>query len=412
VVASSGLNGSGGVGQPPLKVCFVGTPWLAVGPRRGGIPKTILELARILSREHEVHIVSAAPATNDIVAGTDRLHFHYAKVREVPEYPIAEKLAFDSTGLGLLGRMVFAILVIFAEYAKLRRIHRFDVTLLTNKFVALPILVSSKMRRHEVFVYSEQNIWPWMYSRPVALFARLRYVTNVGLGRLVCRMSDAVHANSDSIRDGILRHGGGGAPIVPIPNGVDRELLAEDIANLGEPLLVAFVGRLVEDKGVLILDDVIRKMAASDKQIRFVVFGDGPLRERLSDLEGRRCTLMGSRSREEVLEALRTVAVILFLSPVENVPSLALLEALALGKAVIATNVGDTGRFLSDGQNALLCDPNPEAVVRAIQAIVNDQPLYERLTSRARALAAENSWEHVGQRHVTLFRSLIRAERT
>lgn len=396
-------------GPPALSICFVGTPWLAVGPEKGGIPKMILELSRVLSRDHDVHILCPKPASEEVMTDDRGRHFHYAQVREVPVYPIPEKLTLNATGLGLLVRMIFAIGAIFAAYARMRREYRFDVTMLTNKFVALPILALFRRQRREVFIYSEQNIWPWLYSPPPGMLARFRYVANAVLGVLACQMSDAIHANSDSIRDGLLRQGVSGRPVAVIPNGVDMDFQQTIPAPLSHPIRVAFVGRLVEDKGVQILVDVIRKVETSGRQIHFVIFGDGPLRSLVLEARGQYSTFLGDRPREEVLSALRSVHIALFLSRVQNIPHLALLEALALGKAVIATNVGDTSLFLSDRQNALLCQPDPDAVVRAILNIADDNALYARLSSGAQALAAANSWGEIARRHLIVFTSLIRS---
>jgi len=390
-----------------LKICFIGTPWLAVTPKRGGIPKTILELSRVLSRDHEVHILCPEPVSEEPEGDGGKLRFHYAPVREVVAYPIPEKVAMSVRGIGLFARMTFAIAAIFVAYAKVHRQYSFDVTLVTNKFVALPILGAFGRRHRGIFVYSEQNIWPWLYPVPRGSLDRLRYYTNVWLGKLTYSLSDAVHANSDSIRDALLRYGMASKPIAAIPNGVENKLIEVGPTSLLMPLRVAFVGRLVEDKGAQILVDVIRRMAASDSRVHFTIFGDGPFRRRLMEAKTENYTLLGNRPREEVLDALRSIQVILFLSAVENVPSLALLEALAMGKAVVATNVGDTPRFLSDGQNAVLCDPDAEAVEVAVLRIADDGNLYDRLTQGARALAAANSWEEMGRRHLTLYKVAI-----
>jgi len=157
--------------------------------------------------------------------------------------------------------------------------------------------------------------------------------------------------------------------------------------------------------------EVIRLLNASDHQVHFAVFGDGPLRHLFSNKPIENCTWFGELPREEVLAHLRSSHVALFLSPVENVPSNALMEALALGKAVIATQVGDTSRFLVDGQSGMLCDPNPASVANAITAVLDDRDQYHRLTSGAQMLAAGYSWEEIAGRHMAFYAALIpRAE--
>lgn len=390
-----------------LEICFVGTPWLAVGPNRGGIPKTILELSNALSEKHDVHVISARP-----VVGTDRIYgtgvrFHYAPVSEVRTYPIPDAMEPGLQGLRMLGRMAFAVVAIAASYAAIRGKRRFDVTIMANKFVALPILLLAS-KRGTVFVYSERNIWPWLHGLPVKGWSRLRYLANVWLGRLVSRMSDAIHANSDSIRTALIARGLSGQRIVTIPNGVDLNELPTSRRELSEPLQIGFVGRLVEDKGARVLRATILRMNAMNRRVQFSVFGDGPLRNLFAETTSN-CTWHGERSRREVLAHLRSCHVVLFLSPVENVPSNALMEALALGKAVIATKVGDTSRFLVHGENGLLCNPDPDSVARAIISLLEDRELYDRLTSGARSLAQQFSWDEIAARHLAFYTSLLPA---
>ncbi len=392
-----------------LKICFVSTPWLSVGPKRGGIPKMILELSRALSREHEIHIVCPRPIPESEPHVEPGVQFHFAAARELLTYPIPEKVEPNLKGVRLLTQMFFGVAAIFATYAEVLRKHRFDVTYITNKYVAVPILLTLRGRRHGMFVYSEQNIWPWLYPTPPGGSALLRYLVNLWLGKLVCRLSDAVHANSNSLRETLLSLGVDGRRIAAIPNGVEVPPQDAEPEPLTEPLRVAFVGRLVEDKGVKILADAIRRVNAERKRVDFVIFGDGPMRSLLPENGAENCTVMGDRPREEVLAALRSIHITLFLSPVENIPSLALLEALALGKAVIATRVGDTPRFLSDGANAVLCEPNAVSVARAIAMVSGDRALYSTVTSGAQALAATYSWDEVAARHLAFYLSAIGA---
>jgi len=92
--------------QRRLRICFVGTPWLAVGPDRGGIEKVLLELSRIISRDHEVHVVCPTPRDEAPSTGEPKIVFHYAPVTEVRRYPIRDKLDFTLEGILLSVRFL------------------------------------------------------------------------------------------------------------------------------------------------------------------------------------------------------------------------------------------------------------------------------------------------------------------
>gem|GEM_PF-3838497 len=390
-----------------LSICFVGTPWLAVQGRTGGIPKTLLELSRVLARNHEVHIVCPTPRSVEGARAGPEVQLHYAPVLEVRHYPIRDYLDLSLPGVALVLRLVFAAIVMAALYSGLRRKHELDVTYLSNKYVAAPLLLLRGKRTTGAFIYSERNIWPWLHPAPIEGWARLRYKANVFLGRIVCQRSDAVHVLSESLRDAMASHGVDGRIIAPIPNGIDIPQRKIDPPPLSPPIRVGFVGRLVEVKGVRILVGAIQKLNVLRPDVQFDVFGDGPLRPLLDDGKLQNCRIWGDRPREEVLHALRSIHIALFLSPIENVPSNALLEALAMGKGVVATDVGDTKRVLTDGRNAVLCAPDSAAVANAVDVLCRTAGLYETVTAGARELAASYAWEKIAGRHLTLYESAL-----
>lgn len=390
-----------------LNICFVGTPWLAVGPARGGIEKILWELSRIMSQAHEVHIVCPAPREDRTRPVKSEVVFHYAPISELRDYPVRDRLDFTKEGVMLAVRLFFAIVGMAAFFVALHRKHEFDVTFISNKYVAAPILWGRRRGGPGIFIYSEQNTWPWLHPTPPRGSARLRHRVNVFLGRHVCQLSDLVQVNSESLRDAMAANGIDSKRLVPIANGSEIPAQESATPSLSEPIRVGFVGRLAEEKGIRILVDTIRAVNAARPEIRFDIFGDGPLRSLVLQSGLRNFTLWGERPRDEVLDALRLIHIILFLSPVENIPSVALMEALALGKAIVATSVGDTPRFLTDGRNALLCNPDPAEVAKAIATLCHIPGLYETVTRGARALAASYSWEEIARRHLDMYLSLL-----
>ncbi len=102
-------------------------------------------------------------------------------------------------------------------------------------------------------------------------------------------------------------------------------------------------------------------------------------------------------------EVLSRAKIFLSLQHTENYPSQALLEAMASGCAVIATDVGETRKLL-DESCALLIPPNSDRLADAINRLVNESLLRKRLglTARERVLR-----EHTLERFATYFESDI-----
>ncbi|OXR50248.1 hypothetical protein PuT2_05680 [Pusillimonas sp. T2] len=103
------------------------------------------------------------------------------------------------------------------------------------------------------------------------------------------------------------------------------------------------------------------------------------------------------------LKVLSRAKIFLSLQRVENYPSQALLEAMASGCAIIATDVGETRRLL-DESCALLIPPNPEFLAAAINRLINDSFLRQRLGLAARERVLR---EHTLERYAAYFRSTI-----
>jgi glycosyltransferase involved in cell wall biosynthesis len=150
------------------------------------------------------------------------------------------------------------------------------------------------------------------------------------------------------------------------------------------PTLV-FAGRLAPQKS---LDVALRALRECDG-VELVIAGDGPERAGLEalarelDLDGR-TRFVGPQPREAVFELLTAADAVLLSSSWENFPH-AVVEGLAAGTPVIATDVGGVGEVVSDGVNGLLVPVrDPPALAVAIRRYFADDELRARLRAAAR----------------------------
>lgn len=120
--------------------------------------------------------------------------------------------------------------------------------------------------------------------------------------------------------------------------------------------------------------------------------------------------VLGVQPRGEALAQLRAADVFVLSSRDEGFP-VTLLEAMALGKAIIATRVGGIMEAVQDGTEALLVPANdPAALTAALTRLLNDQALRERLGQAARARFDRSfTGDHFGAGLVTLVRQMIAA---
>lgn len=196
-----------------------------------------------------------------------------------------------------------------------------------------------------------------------------------------------------------------------VPYGVDAEAFSASPdpslrARFGlaeGELMVLAVGRLVEKKGFATLV----RAAASLAGARVVVAGDGDLREPLERQArelGAPVTMAGGLGRDEVARALATADVVAVPSVVDragNVDGLpnALLEALAAGRAVVASDVAGIPEVVRHGDNGLLVPPgDAPALAGALTRLVNEGDLRRRLGEAARRDARERlTWARVAE---------------
>ena len=102
-------------------------------------------------------------------------------------------------------------------------------------------------------------------------------------------------------------------------------------------------------------------------------------------------SVQGALNHEEALELMKEADVIISASRDEAMPTMTILEAMSLGKALIATTVGGAREILVEGENALLVRPEaPEALAAAIRRLLEDPALASELGEKARTTYEKN----------------------
>jgi glycosyltransferase involved in cell wall biosynthesis len=165
------------------------------------------------------------------------------------------------------------------------------------------------------------------------------------------------------------------------------------------------VGRLEPEKNpLLVVEALARLQALSGDRYRLTWVGRGAMedavRRRAEELGvADRITLRGYVPFGEPLLALyRRAHVFLHVSLTEGVPQV-LVEALASGTPVVATDVGDVRTAVGGGEAALLVPPrDADAIVAAVQRLVVDDKARERVIEKGLALARKHTLEREADR--------------
>ena len=188
-----------------------------------------------------------------------------------------------------------------------------------------------------------------------------------------------------------------------IPNGVDAERYGRAVPVArwqdGTPNIL-FVGRFEPRKGLLDLLKAYRQVRKDGVEARLLLVGGGPQeREARRYVATRRMggvEFLGRVSDDEKLQLFRTADV--YCSPATGRESfgIVLLEAMAAGAPIVASDIHGYKGVVRRGREALLVPPHePKDLAAAIERLITDQALADSFRANGPARAAEFSWPRV-----------------
>lgn len=217
------------------------------------------------------------------------------------------------------------------------------------------------------------------------------------------------------------------AKVVSIPTGVDLDAFRPsngDGARIRQELglerqtpLLGMIAVLRSWKGHLVFLQALRRVQAAHPDVRAVLVGDGPFRSVIQDAV--RChgletqvRLLGHR--EDVAEILSGLDVVVSASTAaEGIPQ-ALLQALAMRRPVVASDVGGIPEVIRPGETGWLVPPgDPEALGTAIVEALADRAGARRMGEQGRRMVeTDYSLERMGERMEALYRTVAAGRHT
>jgi sugar transferase (PEP-CTERM/EpsH1 system associated) len=275
------------------------------------------------------------------------------------------------------------------------------------------VRLAALFRAQRIDVVHTHNVTPWLYAGVAAKLAGVRLVhtehSNLfahqwrlqAAERVLARFTETIISDSEKVARTLMTQGVPEARIRTIVNGIDtvrfsaaRPLDAKRSAiGLERPqLIVGTVGRLVPVKDHRTLLEAFARICRAVPEAVLVIVGDGPEREVLERCAaalgvGEQVRWFGERADVQDLVPFFDVFVLSSVS--EGLP-LTLLEAMAAGRAVVATRVGGIPEALAEGTGLLVPPKDPEALAHAVITLLGDAP--RRLAMGA--LAAQRARAH------------------
>ena len=203
--------------------------------------------------------------------------------------------------------------------------------------------------------------------------------------------------------------------ITLIPAGVDSEKIKIVLKTYRMPkrnnYIVGFVGSLTWFQGVDILVKAVAKIKdLLDKPAKLLIIGDGPERKKIEALCKElnvHCDITGFVKHEDALKLLKAFDILVVprrrISSTEAVIPIKIIEAWALGVPVIAT-AHEVFKYMSlrDGEDIVLCEPDPEDVANKILLVLLNEKLRKKLSERI-MLAEDYYYEKIANNLIKTF---------
>ena len=230
------------------------------------------------------------------------------------------------------------------------------------------------------------------------------------LDKLVLRTFSRVVSVSPQVAEELRRDGVSDDRLRLIANGVRVPKQPAPTARSETAILtVGMATRLVEEKGIGELFRAVAKLLSHDRHLRVVIAGDGALRQafeqQASTLDiSASVTFLGFVADMQSFYASLDIFVLPSLR--EGLP-MSVLEAMAIGKPVIASRVGAIPTVIVHNQSGLLIPPADAAALEAaLSRLIDDAGLRVRLGINARAVIETSYSAAVMTRHyLDMYRS-------
>lgn len=217
------------------------------------------------------------------------------------------------------------------------------------------------------------------------------------------RFSNKIIAVSDDIRNHLVKKGIRGRRIITIPNAVgencdvafrteNRRRKRAELNIKEDELVIGYVGRLSEEKGVKYLVQAAAGMA--DRGVKVLVIGEGPQRgelEKIAATAGLEGKIIFAGFQRHIESWLPSFDIFVLPSLTEGTP-VALLEAMACGIPVIASAVGGVPDVIIPEKNGILVSPgNVDEISTAMQRL-HEHPRFRTSLAQAARKTIESKY--------------------
>ena len=236
-----------------------------------------------------------------------------------------------------------------------------------------------------------------------------------GLMRRLYLRCDALLVPAESIA-AILRAQRMNRHITIWSRGVDREQFSPERRDMewrrsfgiaDNEFVIAFLGRIVMEKGLDVYADAIDELVAREVPHRALIIGEGPARPWFEERLGSRAIFVGYQEKEGLARALASTDVLLNPSITETFGNVT-LEAMASGLPVVAAVATGATSLVRDGETGILVEPGDSCgFADALEAYVKDPQLRRRHGEAGLAFAKTMDWDRINGAVLDVYRRVL-----
>ena len=374
----------------------------------------VFNLLKQIAQKSDVTLLALETQPTD-AEGVAQLQQLGIQVHLVPNAPTLPRLSFGTLANAFFKRQPITVA-------------RYDLPAYRQKFKELIATDTFDLVHYEMFhtaqfrtetdlpsVLSQQNvdsaIWRRLCGETVNPFYKLAYWTQQlafqRYERVLSPKFDAVTCTSD-IDAAVFQQHCAEDVIEIIPNGVDVAHYQPDFST-ETPAHLIYIGSMDwypnEDAVSFFADEVLPQIHAEVSEVKFSIVGGNPSArvQKLAEREG----IVVTGRVPEIKPYFAEATVFVVPLRIGSGTRLKILEALAMGKAIVSTSVGAEGLDLKDGEEIFIAD-EPKAFAEAVIRLLKDPSVRRRIGESGRARVEQDyDWRSISEKLHQLYTKIL-----